>query len=142
MKCIEITLAITDSGTADTLCGPQQTFLLFSFRYNGHLGRIFSGHNMKVNGFLIYTRWHILLFLFISGSTLKILCVIISVDKTNKQKNIDCSDLFQLCLHYFRGNLCHTRYSFLFACKNCLATSLPIISSSSLVKYRCSPYNF
>ena len=37
-------LAITDShyyGIADTLCGPQQTFLLLYSRYNGHLGSIF-----------------------------------------------------------------------------------------------------
>ena len=44
MKCIEITLAITDSryyGIADTSCSPEQTFLLLYSRYNGHLGRIF-----------------------------------------------------------------------------------------------------
>ena len=37
-------LAIADShyyGIADTLCGPEQTFLLFYSRYNGHLGSIF-----------------------------------------------------------------------------------------------------
>ena len=41
---IAAALAITDSryyGIVDTSCGPQQTFLLFHSRYNGHLGSIF-----------------------------------------------------------------------------------------------------
>ena len=66
MKCIEITLAITDSrnyGIADTSCGLKLTFVLFYSRYNGHL-------------------------LFISGSTLNILFVITSVDKNDRHKSV------------------------------------------------------
>ena len=78
---MEITPSITDSryyGIVDTSCGPQQTFLLFYSRYNGHLGRIFL--------------------LYVSGSTLslKIPLVITSVDKNDKQENIKCSSLIPL----------------------------------------------
>ena len=67
MKCIEITLATTDSryyGIADTSCGPKLTFVLLYSRYSGHL--------------------------LFSGSTLNILFVITSIDKNDRQ-NINVS---------------------------------------------------
>ena len=151
-------------GIVDTSCGPQQTFLLFYSRYNGHLGRIL--HSTHESEWLFNLSGDIFTSCYlsahrVSGRTLslKIPFVIISVDKYDKQKNIKYSDLFPLYLHYFRGILvCFAILMFLtdlrfrvasavldipscLARKDCPAISLPIISSSSLVKYLCSPYN-
>ena len=156
MKCIEITLAITALRTLHVV--PNKHFhcltLIKTDTYDVFFCTQYEGEWL----FNLYSDIFYC-FLFISGSTSKFLCVIISVSKTDKQKNIqNCSAIFPLHSHYFRVFLMFFAASMFLpylrfrvasvilgipsclAHKDCLATSLPI-NSSSLVRYRCSPYN-
>ena len=134
MRCIEITLAITDSryyGIADTSCGPQQTFLLFYSRYNGHLGRIFFAHTMKVSGFLIHTVTYFTVFIYQRVLSSFRASSFLSTKLTNR-KIFKIVPLFSrfirttfeffnvfccfnvLAILALSSSLCRTRYSFLF----------------------------
>ena len=141
---------------------PTNFFNVYS-HYNRHLARTyFSVHNMKVSGFLIYTMTYFTVFIYQQKY------FEVSVRHHFCQQNWQ-TEKYSKLFHYFLASFTLLSSVLMFfaasmflpylhfrvasavldivdilsclAPKEFLATSLPIISSSSLVRYRCLPYN-